>query len=558
MLPLKIGVLLNPATELMDNEARLFFTLLNDPKYEVVCTIKDGRNAKNEKSIFQKIKSSILDGSFVRALLFWIINLVETPLRKGDGGVSFNKEELRLRIYALPCIEMIPKRNDSLDVFSKKDCAKIEKLDLVILVRHEFGIIRGEILGIPKYGIWSFHNADNKVNRDVPVGFWEVYNNDSVTGVTLQVLEDELDGGKIIQNGFYNTAEFWYQNLEIILESSVDLILKHLRLLYEQRELKTESSGVYSDRLYKSPSSFQLGKYIFKKYAKVAFRKSLRTVRSLFRADDSKNIYKLHIGKGCIDKAVLWRSKLIEPPSNEFWCDPFLFEYDNRVYIFFENFEFSMQKGKISVGIIEENQINAVADAIDVTYHMSYPFVFKHNNDIYMIPETSEKKRLEIWKCEEFPSKWLLEKTLFEGISLVDSTIAKDKDGNFWLFTNISYSKVPYSCSHLYVFKIDSPMMNEIIPHKLNPVVTDCRSARNAGNIYTDHEGRLIRPSQASQNGIYGECLNLCHVKELTIDAYQEEILETITPKFKKGLYAVHHVSQAGGVFVIDGRYWNR
>ena len=68
----------------------------------------------------------------------------------------------------------------------------------------------------------------------------------------------------------------------------------------------------------------------------------------------------------------------------------------------------------------------------------------------------------------------------------------------------------------------------------------------------------MIRPSQASQNGVYGECLNLCHVKELTIDAYQEEILETITPKFKNGLYAVHHVSQAGGVFVVDGRYWNR
>ncbi|MZH02369.1 MAG: hypothetical protein F3745_02920 [Nitrospinae bacterium] len=558
MEPLKIGVIYNQAREIMDHDARLFFTLLNDPKYEVVTVIKDGRSSENEKSFFQKIKISILDGCFLRSLFYRIINLIESPLRKGDGGVSLNIEELKIRISALPCIEMTPERKGYFDIFSKNDCTKIENLDLVILLQHEFGIIRGEFLRTPKYGIWSFHNTENRAHRDTPAGFWEVYNNDSVTGITLQVLGDDQDGGKVIQKGFYNTPEFWYQNLAVILDSSVDLILKHLRLLYENRELKTESNGVYSGMVYMPPSSFQLGKYIFKKYAKVAFRKSRRTIRSLIRADDSKDIYKLHIGKGCIDNAVLWRSKTIEPPNNEFWCDPFLFEYEKQVHVFFENFEFSRQKGKISVGIIGENQINAVKDAIDVNYHMSYPFVFEHNNDIFMIPETYEKKRLEIWKCKGFPSKWSLEKTLFEGISLADSTIAKDKDGEFWLFTNISYTKVTYFSSHLYIFKIDSPMMNEIIPHKLNPVVTDCRSARGAGNIYTDHEGRLIRPSQASQNGVYGECLNLCHVKELTIDSYQEEILETITPKIKNGLYAVHHLSQASGVFVVDGRYTNR
>jgi hypothetical protein len=558
MLPLKIGILFNPARELMDYEARLISTLLNDPKYEVVCTIKDRRNTTNKKSIFQKIKSSILEECFVRTLLLGVINFIESPLRKDDGGASFNKEELQFRISTLPCIQMMPERKGFLDVFSKNDCAKLDKLDLVILVRHEFGIIRGEILTTPKYGFWSSHNANSKLDSAVFAGFWEVYNNDSVTGVTLQVLEDELDGRKVIQKGFYNTPEFWYQNLDTILEASVDLILKHLRILYEKRELKTESIGDDNNRPLKFPSSFQLAKYIFKRYSSVAYRKSRRTVRSFIKVDDSKNIYKLHIGKGYIDKTELLRSKIVEPPYNEYWCDPFLFEYDNRIYVFFENFEFSRQKGKISVGIIEDTQVNSVTDAIDVDYHMSYPFVFKHNNDIFMIPETSENQRLEIWKSIGFPFKWSLEKTLFEGVSLVDSTIAKDTNDNYWLFTNISYSNVNLNSSHLYVYKIDSPMMNEITPHKLNPVLTDCRSARNAGNFYTDHEGRLIRPSQASQNGIYGECLNLCHVKELTIDAYQEEILETITPKFKKGLYAVHHVSQAGGVFVVDGRYWNR
>jgi hypothetical protein len=51
------------------------------------------------------------------------------------GGVSLNKEELTVRISALPCIEMMPELKGFLDVFSKNDCAEIENLDLVILVR---------------------------------------------------------------------------------------------------------------------------------------------------------------------------------------------------------------------------------------------------------------------------------------------------------------------------------------------------------------------------------------------------------------------------------------
>ncbi len=544
----------------MDYEAQIFSNLLNDARYDVLCTIKDGNKSRNKLSIFNKFKNAKLEGTLLTPLLFWMLDFFEHQLLKKKDVSHFDKTEITNKISALPCIEMFPEQKGLIDFFSKNDCAKIEKLNLDVLLKHEFRTIQGEILKAPKYGIWCLQPGDIKIYRGAPGGFWEVYKNSSVTGVTLLRLSDEIDNHSVIAKGFFNTENFWYLNLDIVLDCSVDLVLKHLRLLYEGNALETSISGSYSSKNFRFPTFFQTCHYILHQYSFIAFRQLSNLIYRKAKIDNAKDVWKIHIGKGSIENAVLWQTKTIEPPANEYWADPFLFEYQDKTFAFFENWEYSREKGKISVGMIKDDQITNVSDCLDLDYHLSYPFVFEHENQIFMIPETGQKKRLEIWKCDHFPNKWSLEKTCFEGEgrSLVDSTIAKDANNQYWLFVNFGSQKFLEHASNLCVFKIDSPMMNEIIPHKLNPVVSDCRSARNAGNIYIDQKGRLIRPSQASQNGIYGECLNLCHVKKLTIDTYEEEILDTITPDFKNGLYSIHHVSQAGGIFVVDGGYKNR
>jgi hypothetical protein len=544
----------------MDYEAHIFSNLLNDTRYEVLCTIKDGRKTKSKLPIIEKYKNANLAGTLLTPLIFLVLDSLESWLLKKKKTSPADNTEVATKISTLPCIELFPQRTDLSDVFSKEDCAKIEKLNLDLLLKHEFGTIQGEILNVPKYGIWSLQPGDYKVCRGGPGGFWEVYNNSSVTGVTLHLLGNEPDGNRIIAKGFYNTQILWYLNLENALDCSVDLLLKQLRLLYDGQPFETTAGGTYSNRDFRFPTFFQACRYISRQYVIVAFREISKLIYKKAKIEDKKDVWKLHIGKGSIENAILWQTATIEPPANEFWADPFLFEFQEKTYIFFENWEYSREKGKISVGIIKEDQITDVKDCLDLSYHLSYPFVFEYKKQIFMIPETSQMKRLEIWRCDHFPNKWSLEKTCFEGEgrSLVDSTIAKDANNQFWLFVNFGSREFLEHGSDLCVFKIDSPMMKEITPHKLNPVASDCRSARNAGNIYIDNKGRLIRPSQASQNGVYGECLNLCHVKKLTIDTYEEEILETITPAYKNGLYSTHHVSQASDIFVVDGSYRHR
>ena len=115
MKPLKIGILLDPTKALMDYEAQIFSNLLNDSRYEVLCTIKDGRKSKNTLPIFKKAK---LEGTLLTPLLSWILDHLEGWLLNKKGALSFDKTDVTTKISALPCIEMFPQPKGLSDVFS--------------------------------------------------------------------------------------------------------------------------------------------------------------------------------------------------------------------------------------------------------------------------------------------------------------------------------------------------------------------------------------------------------------------------------------------------------
>ena len=66
---------------------------------------------------------------------------------------------------------------------------KSKKKTYDLILRHDFNIIKGEILNSSKYGIWSFHHGDTSKYRGGS-GFWEIINNEPTTGVTLLKLNN--------------------------------------------------------------------------------------------------------------------------------------------------------------------------------------------------------------------------------------------------------------------------------------------------------------------------------------------------------------------------------
>ncbi|NNC38854.1 MAG: hypothetical protein HKO02_15455 [Hyphomonadaceae bacterium] len=240
----------------------------------------------------------------------------------------------------------------------------------------------------------------------------------------------------------------------------------------------------------------------------------------------------------------------IIPDGNNFWADPFLWERDGKTYCFYEHYSRATKLGHIQVGVLEGDQMRVLGDALKTDIHLSFPFLFEEDGELYMMPETCANKRIEIWRCTVFPLKWELHSTALEGHCAADSMILR-RDGKWWLFTNIGSDVYCDNCSELHIFEIDGPDLKKVKPHAANPVVMDSRTARNAGRFH-EIDGQLIRPSQDNSHGQYGFGLNMMVVEDLSLESYRERLVRRINPKFDPTIAACHHFDQLGDRFIMD------
>ena len=100
----------------------------------------------------------------------------------------------------------------------------------------------------------------------------------------------------------------------------------------------------------------------------------------------------------------------IENPKGRFLADPFVLEHEGSDYIFVEDFFFNDNKGRISVIRIDKDKYEFLDVILEESFHLSFPFVFKEGESIYMIPESHENHDIRLYKCLDFPYNWKLEK----------------------------------------------------------------------------------------------------------------------------------------------------
>jgi hypothetical protein len=542
---MKIGILYKDFNLLRNWELRIINELINNSSYSISLIIQDGRKVGRIKRILQFLKAK----SKFKKIIFLLQSIIENKVY--PHKISVNKGIIEGHLIQIDTISLFPDRKEFREIFSEDDSGKIKTYDLDLILKLGFDLIGGEILNAAKHGIWSLHHADCDIIREGPVGFWEIVQNQPVIGATLYKLTEEPDGGAVIAKGFYNRHWSFIQSRNIVYENSVNLLFKNLNFLNTYNQIEYNQIEVCPNHANSVPGLKWFLKYLF-----LFYRKCLQKIAKgvLIKFGLRPEGWALLSSKGNILTSDLSGCEIIKPNKHHFWADPFTFKYKNVNHLFFENYSYKSQKGKITTGVLENNKISLVKDVLIRDYHLSYPFIIQENDDIFMIPESGQNMRLEIYRSTEFPIKWELYSTGFEGSSLVDTTIYTDSNNEVWLFTNKGTPPLNDFGSELYIYKIDSLKLNKIIPHKKNPVIIDCRYGRNAGPIYKDGD-KIIRPSQNIINETYGYGINLSMIKKLTIDEYEEEHITTIKPDFKKGLIATHHLCQTEEGFVIDGSY---
>ncbi|WP_062085996.1 glucosamine inositolphosphorylceramide transferase family protein [Caballeronia udeis] len=238
--------------------------------------------------------------------------------------------------------------------------------------------------------------------------------------------------------------------------------------------------------------------------------------------------------------------------ADRFRADPFVWrDREGQYHLFFEELSYSENRGVISHVMIDgatHRWTGELQVVLSRPYHLSYPFIFEYEGDMYMIPETSENRTIEVYKACPFPDCWALHKTIMTDVIAADTTLYHDGK-TWWMWTSLAREGEP-NYDELSVYFAASPF-GPWTSHPMNPVVSDCRCARMAGRPFIDKEKKLIRPAQNCEKE-YGASLLFCEVIKLTKTIYSERVVGTCTPP--TGYQGTHTWNAMGDIAVMDLR----
>lgn len=445
----------------------------------------------------------------------------------------------------IPVLKLQPEKVGKFrERFSNDDLDHLKKFSPDVIIRFGFNILEGDILTLPKYGIWSYHHGDPHHFRGGPPVFWEMNKRKNTSGAILQRITERLDCGLILHKGTFSIDKHSFRSTlnEVLTISSGWLRQAALELIHNGR-IK-ESVVVSEGPLTTYPGNTD----VLRNVALLCFERFKFYFGKYFLTEDW--------AVGRVDQkaeSVIKGEKLKEPfwitASNRssYLADPFVFHQDNTSYLICEEYSYYSGKGRI----ITERLLSPTGKTtpvLDDTFHRSYPYTFHHSGESYLLTEAAESTSLNLYKLTN-DGLWENDAILLSEFPAVDPSIVYYK-GKWWLFCTRGEGKA--SNRDLYIFH-SADLKGPFIPHILNPVKSDVGSARPGGSVLFN-EGNLIRVAQDSSDG-YGSRIHLMQVDELTETSFHESVLRTIEP-LKKSRYnrGIHTLSDGGIYILIDGK----
>jgi methionyl-tRNA formyltransferase len=482
-----------------------------------------------KKSFFKKIASYPYPN-----LLFRIYKRIH----KHDWQQAQELPAYLKTIETLECT--ITKKGKHSEYFSVGDIEKIRSQKPDFILRFGFNIIRGEILEVASYGVWSYHHGDEEKFRGGPPAFWEVHKNEKVCGTILQRLTNKLDGGIVLKKGYfgvtnhsYNTTLANVYNLSACFIKQVCIDLQNGVAHYLHNAPSTTNAKIYTYPRNGAMILFGLNK---------TGRKINFHWNDLFKSETWK-VGILHTDANDANVAkhrITWYS---HPAKTSYYADPFLLDENNKRYLLVEDYSYKKGKGVITSIELSSGDTRIL---IDEPFHLSYPFTFTFDGKSYILPEAHESGKVILYEVNIDQNEVISKHVLLENIHAYDPTLFHYKN-KWWLFVT---EKETDSNTCLHVFYSEN-LHSGFVPHANNPVKCNIGSSRPAGSIMQNN-GMLIRPSQNCTH-TYGGSVVLNKIIVLNEFEFREEKNDELTPDasygFTKGL---HTLNSREGMLVLD------
>jgi hypothetical protein len=490
----------------------------------------------------------------------WIAALV-TRLRASPGATvtTFRSgptapEDRSSRLYRL--YERVDERlfrrdPDALEVtpLPGPDPRPLDELEACDVVLNFASVDSARLAPLARSGAWVLVHTDREGRPQEPPLFWETYRRE-IYGMRL---EAQLPDGdcRILYSSFGATDRgslargrnraYWKAHAAIV--SRVEAVAER-----GPQYLRSRPKGVAQ---YRGRANRPRATTVARHAVRVAWGVVGRRVKAMVYSDDWFVAARPASPERASPFVMEGRPFLSITPPGSLFADPFLLEHERGTYVFIEDVDRAAGKAVISYVRVDDRgtPIEQPARALERDYHLSYPFVFRHEGEIFMVPETADNRTVELYRAVDFPSRWELEHILLRDIFAGDATLLEGSE-RLWLFVCVAEPGAPVTDElHLYSA---ATLTGPWTPHPENPVVSDVRSARPAGRIFR-HGDHLIRPAQDCSLA-YGFAIVFNRIDVLTPSEYRETPVGRIDPTWSRGLSATHTYNFTETLEVIDGR----
>lgn len=557
--PLRIGLLLD-SPEL----SALFASVIED--------IQASNFASIELAVYRKSTEAAVAPASGSLFKTAIRTLTEADLRKHalyslylrfdrqrkPAKHPLDRVDCRDLLGGVESMEVEPVGKKFVHRFPEDALRAIRARNLDVLIRFGFNILKGEILTAARYGVWSYHHGDNDFYRGGPAHFWELYEGAPLSGVILQVLTEELDGGLVLCKSLFTTQP----TLSVSVNrfgpywGASDLVIRKLNELHRFGWDRLQQKAIPAEpyrgkrKIYRTPTNSDMAKWLGPVLLKKALRRPFRreTVQH-WRVGVRVNRKPLFQEAESSLDGVRW----IESPRGHFWADPFALEQDGKAWAFFEDYCYQTKKGLIACAQIaaDGSLVSPVPCLQKPEHHYSYPYVFRDGGELFMIPEAWSSGSVDLYRCSEFPQAWEHHATLLRG-KFVDTSVWRD-GGLWWMMTT---SADPDSRAGILLLFFSERIVGPWQFHPANPISTDVRNNRGAGRIFLDGK-RWVRPSQ-SCCPVYGYSFTLNEITGLSTTEYAERAVREVRPESLGAFKATHTYNWIPGVELIDGTVTRR
>ena len=257
--------------------------------------------------------------------------------------------------------------------------------------------------------------------------------------------------------------------------------------------------------------------------------------------------------------ADLWDSRtvagtswyVLPDPGFRFYADPFPFWHQGRAFVFVEDLDHRTNKACDLGRAVWTTRARSGRrePVLEEPWHLSYPFVFEHAGEIWMIPESSADRTVRALPRRSLPAPLGRRRPiLLAGIAASDATVVQH-DGPFWMFAPTRDGAGSWSdtLSLFHAPRLHGPWQ----PHAANPVLVDQGCARPAGAMVV-RDGKLWRPVQDCAAG-YGRGIGLAEITRLDHEGFAQKQHAVLQARSGWPGRRLHTLNRAGRLECIDG-----